>query len=148
MNGNIEPEKPKKRKSKLKTITISFGGGSSKAETTNTVTEEITESTPPPTSPKRTRKKKLPCCKPHFQFNYLDEGIILEDKPISPTKGQPLDFNYLTIDSTPHCNCHHLDSIDDVPDIHHHMPSDTTPYYGTSPKKAGKILKYLPESFV
>lgn len=56
---------------------------------------------------RRRRKKKMPCSRPHYQFNYLDEGILLEDKPLSSTAYDPYSYSFVTVDTSPVCTCHH-----------------------------------------
>ena len=123
------------------------------AETSfNGDTENITMVIPAPqvtTTPKIKRKKKLPCCKSHFQFNYLDEGIVLEDKPISPISEQPLSFNYLTIDTSPKCDCNHVEGIDVLPHLgDQYQTRNPSCLHESSQRRPGKMLRYLPESFV
>jgi hypothetical protein len=146
-NGRLKNGAPKTITHKAYSTNIDVGETSIEG---GTITENVTVLTPiSKTTPKIKRKKKLPCCKSHFQFNYLDEGIVLEDKPISPISEQPLSFNYLTIDTSPTCNCNHIDGIDVLPQLGDHYQTRSPSHrYDSSPRRPGKILRYLPESFV
>jgi len=119
---------------------------------TSTVASESTAvsvSTTPHT--RRRRKKKMPCSKQHYQFNYLDEGILLEDKPLSNTQDHPYSYSFVTVDTSPVCTCHHNGFLeagfDLLPQRDYFTPVFSTP--SRTPRYSNqKGLVYLPESFV
>ena len=99
---------------------------------------------------RRRRKKKLPCCRPHYQFNYLDEGIVLEEKSISASDFQSTDrFSFLALDTSPTCTCFHTGydnpGFDILPQKDNFKPVLATNSISRTP---GRILRYLPESIV
>ena len=93
----------------------------------------------------------MPCSKQHYQFNYLDEGILLEDKPLSNTQDHTYSYSFVTVDSSPVCTCHHngfLEAGFDLLPQRDYLtpvfsPQRRTPRYSTQ-----KGVVYLPESFV
>lgn len=100
---------------------------------------------------RRRRKKKMPCSKQHYQFNYLDEGILLEDKPLSDTQDHPYSYSFVTVDTSPVCTCHHNGFLeagfDLLPQRDYFTPVFSTP--SRTPRYSNqKGLVYLPESFV
>ena len=109
----------------------------------------VSASTTPGT--RRRRKKKMPCSKQHYQFNYLDEGILLEDKPLSNTPDHPYSYSFVTVDTSPVCTCHHNGFLEAGFDL---LPQRDyfTPVFST-PSRTLRYsnqtgLVYLPESFV
>lgn len=100
---------------------------------------------------RRRRKKKMPCSKQHYQFNYLDEGILLEDKPLSNTQDHPYSYSFVTVDTSTVCTCHHNGFLEAGFDL---LPQRDyfTPVFSTPSRTPGysnqKGLVYLPESFV
>lgn len=109
----------------------------------------VSASTTPRT--RRRRKKKMPCSKQHYQFNYLDEGILLEDKPLSNTQDHTYSYSFVTVDTSPVCTCHHngfLEAGFDLLPQRDYLtpvfsPQSRTPRYSNQ-----KGAVYLPESFV
>lgn len=100
---------------------------------------------------RRRRKKKMPCSRQHYQFNYLDEGILLEDKPLSDTPDHPYSYSFVTVDTSPVCTCHHNGFLEAGFDLlqqrDYFTPVFSTP--NRSPRYSSqKGLRYLPESFV
>lgn len=98
---------------------------------------------------RRRRKKKMPCARQHYQFNYLDEGMLMEDKPLSNTPDHP--YSYSFVDTSPMCTCHHNGFLEAGFDI---LPQRDyfTPVFST-PSRSSRYsrrqgLVYLPESFV
>lgn len=105
---------------------------------------------------RRRRKKKMPCSRQHYQFNYLDEGILMEDKPLSDTADHPYSYSFITVDTSPVCTCHHNGFLEAGFDLLQQRdyftpvfstPNQTTP--NRSPRYSSQRgLRYLPESFV
>ena len=92
----------------------------------------------------------MPCCRPHYQFNYLDEGIVLEEKSIAALHRQASSrFSCLALDTTPTCTCFHagLDNVgfDILPQRNNFRPVMAA---HSAPRTPGRILRYLPESIV
>lgn len=142
---------------------VSTGNGSSlspgnlnggfEIETTTTSSADSTNVTTVSTpGTRRRRKKKMPCARPHYQFNYLDEGILLEDKPLSSTTKDMYDYSYVTVDTSPVCTCHHNGYLqagfDLLPYSRDYLaPTSSTPT-GRLPYRTQKARMFLPESFV
>lgn len=103
---------------------------------------------------RRRRKKKMPCSRQHYQFNYLDEGILMEDKPLSNTPDHPYSYSFITVDTSPVCTCHHNGLLEAGFDLlqqrDYFTPAFSTPNR-TTPNRSPRSqrgLRYLPESFV
>lgn len=102
---------------------------------------------------KRRRKKKLPCCRPHQEFDYLDEGMVLEDKPLSFDNLDQRSYSssFVAIETSSACNCSHLKHKNNQ--FNNSTNRNTFPtlfhtngqIFGPNP---GQILRYLPESVV
>ena len=103
-------------------------------------------------STRRRRKKKMPCSRQHYQFNYLDEGILLEDKPLSSAFEHLKSYSYVTVDTSPVCTCHHNGYLEAGFDLlpysrDYFTPVSSTPSRG-SRYSSRQGLMVLPESFV
>ena len=102
---------------------------------------------------RRRRKKKMPCSRQHHQFNYLDEGILLEDKPLSYVPNHPYtNYTYVTVDTSPVCTCHHNGYLEAGFDLLPYSRDYFTPVSSTASRSSRyssqQGLVYLPESFV
>lgn len=104
---------------------------------------------------RRRRKKKMPCARQHYQFDYLDEGILLEDKPLSYTSDNPYSYTFVTVDTSPVCTCHHNGLLetgfDRLPQRDFY--TSFTPAFGPPNRSytshySGRPSWSLPESFV
>lgn len=104
---------------------------------------------------RRRRKKKMPCARQHYQFDYLDEGILLEDKPLSYTSDNPYSYTFVTVDTSPVCICHHNGLLetgfDRLPQRDFY--TSFTPAFGPPNRSytshySGRPSWSLPESFV
>lgn len=120
--------------------------------TTTTSADSTTVTTVSTPGTRRRRKKKMPCARPHYQFNYLDEGILLEDKPLSTTTKDMYNYSYVTVDTSPVCTCHHNGYLqagfDLLPYSRDYLtPTSSTPT-GRLPYTSRKGRVFLPESFV
>ena len=114
-----------------------------------TAVSTVTVATP---RTRRRRKKKMPCSRQHYQFNYLDEGILLEDKPLSYIPDHPNSYSYVTVDTSPVCTCHHNGYLEAGFDLLPYSRDYFTPVSST-PSRSSRYssqqgLVYLPESFV
>jgi len=101
---------------------------------------------------RRRRKKKMPCSRQHYQFNYLDEGILLEEKPLSSAPDHPYGYNFVTVDTSPVCTCHHNGYLEAGFDLLPYSRDYFTPVSST-PSRSSRYssqqgLVILPESFV
>lgn len=103
-------------------------------------------------STRRRRKKKMPCSRQHYQFNYLDEGILLEDKPLSSAPEQVNTYSYVTVDTSPVCTCHHNGYVEAGFDLLPYSRDYFTPVSSTPSRNSRysnqQGLIVLPESFV
>lgn len=101
---------------------------------------------------RRRRKKKMPCSRPHYQFNYLDEGILLEDKPLSSTVNDPYSYSFVTVDTSPVCTCHHNGYLEAGFDLLPYSRDYFTPVSSTpsvsSRYSSQQRIGHMPESFV
>lgn len=104
---------------------------------------------------RRRRKKKMPCARQHYQFDYLDEGILLEDKPLSYSTDHPYSYSFVTVDTSPVCTCNHNGFLeagfDRLPQ--RDLYTSFTPAFGTPNRSypsrySGRPSWSLPESFV
>lgn len=104
---------------------------------------------------RRRRKKKMPCARQHYQFDYLDEGILLEDKPLSYSTDHPYSYSFVTVDTSPMCTCNHNGFLeagfDRLPQ--RDLYTSFTPAFGTPNRSypsrySGRPSWSLPESFV
>lgn len=101
---------------------------------------------------RRRRKKKMPCSRAHYQFDYLDEGILMEDKPLSNVADNPSSYSFMTVDTSPVCTCHHNGYLEAGFDLLPHSRDYFTPV-SITPSRSSRYsseqgLVYLPESFV
>lgn len=129
-----------------------LNGGFEIETTTTTSADSTTVTTVSTPGTRGRRKKKMPCSRPHYQFNYLDEGILLEDKPLSSTTRDMYDYSFVTVDTSPVCTCHHNGYLqagfDLLPSSRDYLaPTSSTPT-GRLPYRTQKGRMFLPESFV
>lgn len=102
------------------------------------------------TAIKRTRKKKMPCCRPHNFFD-LEEAIVLEQKPISPLHGDNLSSS-VNVELQPFCSHHQNTSIgswgfERINRTEDELRPVMSIYDGTQPS-GSRLFRYLPESVV
>lgn len=101
---------------------------------------------------RRRRKKKMPCSRQHYQFNYLDEGILLEDKPLSNAPDHPYSYSFVTVDTSPVCTCHHNGYLEAGFDLLPYSRDYFTPV-SSAPSRSSRYSSnqghvFMPESFV
>lgn len=123
-------------------------------ETSTAVSADVSTLTSGLATPRtrRRRKKKMPCSRPHYQFNYLDEGILLEDKPLSSTANDPYSYSFVTVDTSPVCTCHHNGYLEAGFDLlpysrDYFTPVSSTPSVSSRYSSQQRIV-HMPESFV
>lgn len=128
-------------------------GGFEIETTTTTSADSTTVTTVTTPGTRRRRKKKMPCARQHYPFNYLDEGILLEAKPLSSTTtDMSSNYSYVTVDTSPVCTCHHNGYLQAgfelLPYSRDYLrPVSSTPT-GRSSSSNQKGRVFLPESFV
>ncbi|XP_068758794.1 uncharacterized protein [Montipora capricornis] len=161
LRSNMEKQ-VMKEKAHDKSVSMRNGGsiplgkrnGGFEIETTTTTSADsttVTTVTTPGT--RRRRKKKMPCARQHYPFNYLDEGILLEAKPLSSTTtDMSSNYSYVTVDTSPVCTCHHNGYLQAgfelLPYSRDYLrPVSSTPT-GRSSLSNQKGRVFLPESFV